>query len=182
MTNILFQSWENVARLFITMLFAYPGVIILLRVSGKRSLSKLNMFDFIITIALGSVFASVIILKDITITDGLVTFSVLLGFQFLISWSSLRFDFLEDIIKSAPTLLYYESKFLEEDMKAARVTKHEIYSSVRQSGIACMNDVYAVVLENNGDLSVIKAKDNIANPTLIGINNHTVTQQPNQPS
>lgn len=170
--DIFFNSWESIARVIITILFAYPGIILILRISGKRSLSKLNIFDFIITIALGSIFGSVVILKDITIVDGILTFSCLLGLQFLISRSSLHWDVIEHLIKSKPTLLYYENAFLEADMQSARVTKNEIMSSIRQSGIACMRDVYAVVLENNGELSVITTQDEITQPTLVGLSNH----------
>ncbi len=169
---IFFNSWEDVVRVLITIIFAYPGLIILLRIYGKRSLSKMNIFDFIITVAFGSVFASVVVAKEVTIVDGLVSFTLLLTAQYVITFASLRWDFIERIIRSEPTLIFHNGEFLEDDMFNVRVNKQEILSEVRQNSIACLDDVYAVVLETNGEMSVIVQKEKIITPTLMGLSNY----------
>ncbi len=168
---IFFNSWEDILRVIIAGLIAYPGLIFLLRVFGKRSLSKLNIFDFIITVALGSVFASVVTLRSVTIFDGLVTFVLLLGAQLAITRASIAWEWIDALIKAQPTLVFFRGVFLEDDMRTARVTHDEILAEVRQKGIACLDDVYAVVLETNGFLSVIHHKDHITNPTLADLHN-----------
>jgi len=168
---IFFNSWEDILRVIISGLVAYPGLIFLMRVFGKRSLSKLNMFDFIITIALGSVFASVVTLRSVTILDGLVTFILLLGAQLAITRASIAWEWVDDLIKAQPTLVFFRGIFLEDDMRDARVTHDEILAEIRQKGVACLDDVYAVVLETNGVLSVIYHKDNINNPSLTDLHN-----------
>lgn len=172
--DIFFKSWESVLRVFVTVIFAYPGLIILMRVYGKRSLSKMNMFDFIITVALGSTFASTVIFPTISILDGLVTYAMLLSAQFLITNLSQRLPMFDRLIKSKPTLVYLDGEFLESDMRAMRVSKQEILAEVRQSGISCLDDVYAVVLENNGVMSVLPRKDPIRNSTLQSVSNFDV--------
>ena len=172
--SIFFNSWDEVFRVLITIIFAYPGLIILLRLYGKRSLSKMNMFDFIITIALGSVFASVVLLKNVTIADGLISFMLLLTAQYVITFISLRSEFFKHIIRAEPTLVFHNGEFLEDDMFAVRVNKQEVLSEVRQKGIACLDDVYAVVLETNGMMSVIRKKENINTPTLRGLSNYEI--------
>lgn len=92
--------------------------------------------------------------------------------QFLITSASLHWETFENIIKSEPTLVFYNGDFLKNDMKAVRVTEKEIYSAIRQQGIVCLNDVYAVVLETNGVMSVIAHKDDISLSTLEGIQNY----------
>ncbi len=170
--DIFFNSWNSIFRVFLTALFVYPGLIILLRLYGKRSLAKLNMFDFIITVALGSTFASVVIMQNVTIVDGLITFLILLSAQFAITWASLRWSLVDKLIKSEPTLVFHKGDFLEDAMLTVRVTKHEILAEIRQSGMACMDDVYAVVMETNGVLSVLAHKDQINQPTLEGVSNY----------
>lgn len=164
--DIFFKSWESLLRVLVTVIFAYPGLILLLRIYGKRSLSKLNMFDFIITVAFGSTLASVVIQENVTIIDGLVTFALLLTAQYIVTKTSLKSEWMNNIIKSDPTIIFYEGKFVDEAMEAERVSEDEILASIRQQGIACLNDVHAVVLETNGELSVLKAQENIIRPTL----------------
>lgn len=172
MPTIFFQSWDHVIRVAITIVVVYPGLILLMRLYGKRSLAKLNMFDFIITVALGSTFASVVVSKDVTVMDGIVAFGLLLTAQYSITFTSLRFEPFEKLIKSDPTLVFANGDFLEDDMKAVRVSKPEITSAIRKQGIACMDDVYAVVLETNGELSVINRADTVTRPTIEEIPNY----------
>ncbi len=170
--NIFFKSWESLLRVLITVVTAYPGLILLLRIYGKRSLSKLNMFDFIITVAFGSTLASVVIQENVTVIDGLVTFALLLTAQYIVTKTSQRSDWLNKIIKSEPTIIFYEGEFVEKGMDTARVSEAEILATIRQQGIACLNDVHAVVLETNGELSVINAQEKIDRPTLRTVKNY----------
>ena len=170
--DIFFNSWDSVLRVFITVIFSYPGLIILLRLYGKRSLAKLNVFDFIITVALGSTFASVVILQNVTIFDGIIAFILLLSAQYIITWTSIHWSFVPQLIKAEPTLLFRKGEFILDAMRAVRVTKSEVLAEVRQNGIACLDNVYAVVLETNGTMSVLAQTDQINNPTLVDINNY----------
>jgi len=130
------------------------------------------MFDFIITVALGSTFASVIISPEVTLIDGLIAFGLLLSAQYVITKASFRWKRIDRLIKSEPTLLYIDDQFLRDDMQSARVTEDEIYAEIRQSGMACLNNVYAVVLETNGMISVLAKQDQIIKPTIKGMKNY----------
>lgn len=170
--TIFFDSWDSIGRIIITILFIYPSLIIMLKIAGKRSLSKLNMFDFIITVALGSIFGAVIIYKSITFMDGIVSTALLLLAQALISRLSIEYAFVDKLIKPNPTVMFLNGDFLDDAMKSVRVTKSEVYAEVRQAGLACMDDVYAVVLETNGVISVLKQKVTINNSTLVDVANY----------
>jgi len=170
--TIFFNSWENFFRVFITLIIAYPGLIILLRLAGKRSLAKMNMFDFIITVAFGSTFASLVLSKEVTLMDGILAFGLLLTAQYLITYISLKSETFQELIKSDPTLLFRDGEFLEDDMRKVRVTEQEILAEIRLAGIACLEDVYAVVMETNGEISVLNYKENINQPTLKGLSNY----------
>ena len=170
--QLFFNSWNSIFRLVATSIIFYPVIIILLRLYGKRSLSKLNMFDFIITVALGSAFASTLFMKDATIIDGAIAFIMLLSLQYLVTWSSFQWKSVDKLVKSEPVLLLQDGKFLKDNMEQERVTEDEIYAEIRQNGLACLSQVYAVVLETNGILSVIQQVDNIEQSTLIGVRDH----------
>lgn len=153
--NVFFSSWASIGRIIIVVLLVYPGLILLLRLYGKRSLGKMNMFDFIITVAFGSTLASTILSKDVAIADGLLTFILLLTAQFLITWSAIRWEAVDRVIKSDPTLLYYDGNYVADALRRERVSKHEIIAEVRLAGHADMKEVFAVVLETTGEISVM---------------------------
>lgn len=106
----------------------------MLRITGKRSLSKLNIFDFIITIALGSVFAPTLTSKYVKLTQSITALIVLLGDQYLISRLAFTSDKFEQPIKADPSLLYYNDEFIIETMAHERITKREVLEAVIKSG------------------------------------------------
>ena len=144
---------------------AYIGLVILLRVSKKRTLSRLNMFDFVITIAFGSAMASVILNSSVSLIEGLLGFGVLIFSQFIVTFISYRSDKFTSLIKAEPKLLYSEGHYHQDAMKSERVKEVEILQSIRKQGIGSLDEVKAVVLETDGSMSIIKKKvgDALAN-------------------
>lgn len=160
MSEMFFENWYEIWRIFISCLVAYTVFIIFLRISGKRTLSKWNAFDFIVTIALGSILAGVILSKDTLILEGIFAAALLIILQFTITFLASRIDFIDNVIKANPTLLYYKGSYRTDAMKNQRVAKSEILSAVRTSSIGSMEKVEAVVLETDGEFSVIEKSEN----------------------
>lgn len=156
---MFFENWLEIYRIFISALVAYIVFIIILRISGKRTLSKWNAFDFIVTIALGSLLAGVIVSKSNKILEGLFAAALLIAFQFTITFLSTRLDFVKNLVKAKPTLLYYQNEYLKDEMKKQRVTKGEILAAMRTSSIGSVDSVEAVVLEADGSFSVIEKSE-----------------------
>lgn len=168
---MFFQSWMGMGRVIIVGVLAYAALILWLRVSGKRSLSKWNAFDFVVTIALGSAFASVLLSKDVPLAEGVLAFVLLLGLQWVITWSSVRWPTLRRVIKAQPTLLLDRGEYLREAMKSQRVTESEILAAIRNKGIAAVEEVGAVVLETDGSFSVIKDTEGNSRSALSDVAN-----------
>ena len=80
--SMVFSSWAGLLRVLIVGTLAYVALVLLLRVSGKRTLSKMNAFDLVVTVALGSTLATVILSKDVALTEGVTAFALLIGLQF----------------------------------------------------------------------------------------------------
>lgn len=165
---MFFDDWFGLLRILIIGFFIYIALILLLRVAGKRMLSKWNAFDFVVTIALGSILASVVLSKGLAFADGFAALGLLIGMQFVITWLSVRFDWVENLIKSEPTLLLDKGELLRETMKNKRVSEAEVLTAIRSQGIGVIEDVAAVVLETDGTLSIIKKS---ADTTLTALRN-----------
>ena len=149
-----FESWYNVGRTVTLSVVGFAALIVLLRVSGKRTLSKMNVFDFVFVVAVGSVFASTIISKDVTLVEGLVALSTLVVIQIFLAELAARSPLAERIINGEPALLLSRGKFIPRALKRERVTEEEIRAAIRAKGITRVEDVDAVVLENDGTLTV----------------------------
>ncbi|KOF08976.1 membrane protein [Planococcus glaciei] len=153
MFEITFQSFIRIATVGT---LAYIDLIILLRISRKRTLSQLNMFDFVITVAFGSVLSTILLNSSTSLLEGLLTFALLILFQFIITFLSVRSKPFSQMIKAEPTLLFQEGQFYRTAMKTERVTEDEMLQSVRKQGIGTLSEVKAIVLETDGTLSIIK--------------------------
>ena len=153
---MFFDGWPGIARVVIVGTFAYAALIAMLRVSGKRTLSKLNAFDLVVTVALGSTFATILISKDVALLEGLVAFMVLIVGQYVITFLSARFSGVRNVVKNRPRLLVYRGKVLEDAIRAERITEEEIRAVARGSGVSKLEDVGAMILETDASVHVMK--------------------------
>lgn len=152
---MFFDSVHDLLRVVLVGTLAYIGCVVLLRLSGNRTLSKMNSFDLVVTVAFGSTLSSILITKDIALAEGLLAIALLILLQFVITWLSVRSSTINALIKTAPTLLLKDGCMLDEAMARVRITKDEIRTAVRQQGSGGLEQIAAVVLETDGSLSVI---------------------------
>lgn len=159
MEHLFYNRWEDLARTLIVGVLAYVFLIGCLRWSGKRTLSKMNAFDFIVTISLGSVLASILLSKSVSLAEGMVALSLLVGLQFIVTWTSVRVRWVRRLVTGEPLLLLEHGAFLPTALQQARVTQDEVCAAVRAAGIGSLDQVAAVVLETDGSFSVVKHSD-----------------------
>lgn len=152
---ILFDGSRGLLRVLVVGVVAYPALVLMLRLTGKRTLSKLNAFDFLVTVALGSTLASLLLSDGVALAEGLLALALLILLQFAVTWTSVRWPRFQGWIKAEPSLLYHEGCFLHEAMRRERVTRAEMEAAMRQSGHGSFDQVQAMVLETDGSLSVI---------------------------
>jgi uncharacterized membrane protein YcaP (DUF421 family) len=153
---VFFQSWTSLGRTALVGICAYAGLILFLRISGKRTLAKMNAFDLVVTVALGSTLATVLTSRQTPLADGLVALALLICLQYGIAWLAVRLAWFRRIIKSEPTLLFHQGQFLSQALRRERVTQDDIVAAVRNAGIPDLSQVQAVVLETDGSCSVLR--------------------------
>lgn len=145
----------DILRILSTAPIIYVLLILYIRVLGKRSTSEFNNFDWIVTVATGSIVASTVIVKDISIAEGGLSILILMLLQFIVTKLMYGNEKIREIIKSTPQLLLFEGEFIEENMKKERTLKPEVYAAIRQRGLKSVKQIYAIVLETNSKISVI---------------------------
>ncbi len=151
-----FDRWFDVVRVAVVGPLAYVVLVVFLRVSGKRTLAKLNAFDFIVTVALGSTLATVLLSSDVSLAEGILGLGLLVSLQYLVAIASRRLPALRRLVKSEPQLLVRKGELLHDALRKERLNVEEVHQALRQSGIADIASVAAVVLETDGSLSILR--------------------------
>lgn len=157
--DFIFGGWDNIARILAVAPLAYVALVLFLRISGKRTLSKLNAFDLVVTVALGSTLATQILSADTPLIDGLTAFAALIALQWVVTSLSMRSPLVRRIVRSEPAVLFWEGRLCRETMRQERVTESEVLQAVRASGGRTLDDAVVVFLQTDGGLSAI-AKPN----------------------
>lgn len=153
--DAIFAGWQPIVRIVVVGIAAYAALIVMLRLSGKRTLSKLNAFDFVVTIALGSTLATVIMSKDVALAEGLTALALLVGVQFAVTWTSVRWRGFDEAIKSEPTVLLRDGVPLPAALRRERVTEEELHAAVRERGGRDVSEAQVILLETDGTLTAI---------------------------
>lgn len=153
--TIFFTEWASLGRILILGVATYAGLVAMLRISGTRTLSKMNSFDFVVTVALGSTFASALLQRSVALADALLALGLLIGMQWVTTWLSVRYRAFERTVKSEPIVLFARGEFLRDAMRRAHVTQDEIVAGMRSQGFGSLGQVQFVVLETNGEIAAV---------------------------
>lgn len=152
---MFFESWYALFRIVVVGVMAYAALVVLLRITGKRTLTKLNAFDLVVTVALGSTLATILLSKQVPLVDGVVALALLVVLQFAVTWMSVHNRTIRSLVRSEPRLLYHRGELLREAMRDERINEEEILQAMRSGGFADFEQAQAVVLETDGSMSVI---------------------------
>lgn len=169
MVDLFFKDPQALLRTLVVGFSAYICLILLLRISGKRTLSKMNAFDFVVTVALGSTLATILLSKEVTLAQGVMAFAVLIGAQYAVTWTSVRWEWIRGVVTGEPLMLVYDGQLLHQAMKKARVAESEIIATIRSHGLPGLQQTQAVVLETDGSFSVLPRQSQGAYGSLDGV-------------
>lgn len=166
-----FGAWTSILKTVIVGTIGYISLIVLLRISGKRTLSKMNMFDWVVTVAMGSVMATLLLSDGVSYAQGMAAFITLILGQWVVTTLSVKSDAFAKLVKADPTILYYRGLYFKKAMRQERVPKEEILSAIRQSGQGSPEEIEAVILESSGELIVMNKVKGDQTTTLVQAGN-----------
>ncbi len=150
-----FDNWSDVLRVLLVGIAAYAAIVLFIRVSGKRSLAQLNAFDFVVTVALGSTLATILLSSDVSFAEGATALALLLGLQVIVSFGSSRWRPIRRMTTATPTVLLAHGQLDQDALRRTRLSEADVHQAVRRSGYGDLGAIAAVVLESSGELSVI---------------------------
>lgn len=153
--QIFFDGWQGPLRIAVIAPAAYVALVLFLRISGKRTLTKLNAFDLVITVALGSTLATQILSRDTPLLDGVLAFAMLIALQWLVTFLSVRSKGFRTLVRAEPRVLLRAGTPERAAMRRERVTESELLQAVRAHGGQSLDDALVVFLQTDGSLAAI---------------------------
>ena len=137
--------WDKVVRT----LAVYVGLIVLLRVAGKRQLAQLTTLDLVVLLLLSNVVQNAIIGNETSLVGGLFGAAVLLAANYALARAAFRRSWLSWLLKGTETTLYEDGHVQERNLEHELMTRQELVSALRREGFE-LDDVERVDLEPEG--------------------------------
>ncbi|RKD24972.1 hypothetical protein BEP19_03810 [Ammoniphilus oxalaticus] len=145
--------------IFIRSLLSFFALLLLTRLMGKKQLSQLTFFDYVVGITIGSIAASMSVDQNIMLANGLVGLAVWGLIPILISVVELKSYFFRMMTDGSPTILIEDGQILEKNLVKEQIPLDKLMSLLRQNNAFKLADVEFAILETNGQLSVMKKSE-----------------------
>ena len=169
----LLTPWSHVPLVILTTVCVYSAIILLTRVNGLRSFSKMSGFDFAMTIAIGSLFATTIVTQTPPMLQGITALATIFACQRVVAFLRTQEGSFRRLIDNEPMLLMDGATVLHENLEKVRVTEKDLYGKLREANVVNLKQVRAVIFESTGDISVLcslpDADDEISEEVLMGV-------------
>ena len=147
-------------RAFLMMALVLFFVVLCVRIVGLRSFSKMTSFDFVLTVAMGTLLAGAVTATSWDrLAYYLFTIASLFLLQFCISKLRVLNENFEDAIGNDPRLLAFDGQIFETALRESRVTRADLFAKLREANVSELSQVRAVVLETTGDISILQGGD-----------------------
>ena len=154
MFNITFSTfWGILLRTAVI----YLVILIGLRLSGKREIGQMNVFDLVVLLLISNAVQNAMVGPDTSLTGGILAAVVLLILNFLVARLSLNSPLLRRWVEGTPTLLVLHGQTIPAHMRKEGVDEESLLAALREHGIAQISEVDMAVLEIDGSISVVPA-------------------------
>ncbi|HEY2353381.1 MAG TPA: YetF domain-containing protein [Gaiellaceae bacterium] len=140
-------------------IFVFFALYVLMRVIGRRELSKLEPFDLILLIILGDAVQQGLTQDDYSLTGSMLAIVTIAVLQVAVSFLNYRFPRLRPVLNGEPVVVVQDGKPIDRNLKRERLTLDDIAESARMQGIGSLDEVAWGVLETSGTISFIKKSE-----------------------
>lgn len=146
-------------EIIIRTLAVYLIILIGLRLSGKREIGQMTVFDLVVLLLVSNAVQNAMIGPDTSLIGGVLAAIVLLVANALIARLSLRWPRLRRLVEGTPTLLVLHGELIPKHMHQEGIDKDTLLAALREHGVAEISEVEMAVLEIDGTISVVPVSD-----------------------
>ncbi|WP_144955749.1 DUF421 domain-containing protein [Pseudomonas oryzihabitans] len=134
----------------------YAFLLVLFRITGRRALSEITTFDFVLLLVIGEATQQALLGDDFSVINAFVVITTLVLIDILLSLFKERSPRVGRFLDGVPLIVVEYGKPLTERLRKARLTEEDILEAARQSqGLERLEQIRFAVLEKNGQISVI---------------------------
>jgi uncharacterized membrane protein YcaP (DUF421 family) len=134
----------------------YVVLLVVFRIAGKRSLSQITTFDFVLLLVIGEATQQALLGDDFSVTNGFLVIVSLIGIDIAMSLVKQRSKTVEKWLDSTPLVILEDGKPLKDRMEKARLDEADILSRARElQGLERLDQIKCAVLERSGGITVI---------------------------
>jgi uncharacterized membrane protein YcaP (DUF421 family) len=163
------EPLDTIFRAFVLSGVAVCWVVFMVRVVGLRAFSKMTAFDFVVTVAIGSLLAGAGQATSWTgFLQALLSITGLLGVQYAVARLRRASDRFQSLVQNEPVILMTDGEFHPHALEASRVSRDDVIAKLREANVLKLSQVRAVVLETTGDISVLHGP-NLDDELLAGV-------------
>ena len=154
--NMFFLDADQVtwAEKIIRPLLVYGGLIVLLRIFGKRELAQLNPLDLIVILLLSNTVQNAIIGNDTSLVGGIVGAIALLGVNSFFAHLKFRSETVESLIEGRPLKVVEHGKLNQKQLSRELLTESDLDIIAHENGLEDRDDIYRLVIDTNGTFLV----------------------------
>lgn len=145
---------------FIRTIIVYFFVIIVIRIMGKRQIGELEPSELVVTIIISEVAAMPIQDTAEPLVSSVIAISILLILEVIISFIAYKSRGFRKILYGTPSILFAKGKIDQKEMERQRFNVNDLMEIIRNNGVASLNEVDFVIVETNGNVSVLLNSDN----------------------
>jgi uncharacterized membrane protein YcaP (DUF421 family) len=151
----MFGMNADPAGIILRSLVVYVGLLIGLRIMGKRELGQMTVFDLVVILLIANAVQNAMVGADTSLQGGLIAAAVLLLVNRAVSKLSYRWMFWGRLLEGIPTVLVQDGQFLESRLRKEGLEKSRIEMAMREHGIESIDAVKLAVLETDGTISIV---------------------------
>lgn len=148
-------TWSFAAEVILRSIIMFVLIIVFLRLTGKRGVRQLSIFEVAILLALGSIAGDPMFEEDLPILQALIVMSVIIGLYRVITWLMMKYQPFEDLIEGKALYIVEDGELVLEKIKQGKMSHDEFFSEMRQQNVEHLGQVRVGLLESDGKFSIL---------------------------
>ncbi|HHX84659.1 MAG TPA: DUF421 domain-containing protein, partial [Actinomycetales bacterium] len=153
--TLFWDGWEPIVHSAVMVICGFLALVLILRVSGPRTMAKMTPLDFIVAVTIGSAFGRTLTATDVPVAQTIVVVATLVGLQWAFAAVRARSRRARALLDNPPVLLYYRGELQDRALRSHRLLEEDVHTAARQAGKGSLAGVAAVILQQDGTLGVI---------------------------
>ncbi|MGB3258949.1 MAG: YetF domain-containing protein [Ornithinimicrobium sp.] len=153
--QLLWTGWAPIIHTLVLGSAGYVALVLLLRVTGARTMAKMTPLDFVVAVTLGSAFGRTVTAVDVPLAQAVVALALLIALQWLLATGRAQWRWFRRAVDPPPVLLWYNNELIKPNLRKHQLTETDVHTAAREAGHGSMDGLCAVIMQQDGSLGVI---------------------------